>query len=146
MPRAVKAHALLILITFIWGATFVIVKNAVEHDASPLLFNFIRMTLAAVTLGIFFHRELRKIPRSAFFAGSLPGIFLWLGYECQTSGLRLTTASKSAFITGISVILVPLLLMVFWDSKPSLWPPSGVSPASPGLLFLRFPASEIRLG
>jgi len=146
MPRAVKAHALLILITFIWGATFVIVKNAVEHDASPLLFNFIRMTLAAVTLGIFFHRELRKIPRSAFFAGSLPGIFLWLGYECQTSGLRLTTASKSAFITGISVILVPLLLMVFWGRKTSLWTALGVLAAFAGLFLLSVPASESTLG
>jgi drug/metabolite transporter (DMT)-like permease len=146
MPRAWKAHASLVLITLIWGATFVIVKSAVEQDATPLLFNFVRMTLAAAALGIFFHRELRNISRSTLFAGSLPGLFLWLGYEFQTSGLRLTTASKSAFITGISVILVPLLLMIFWGRKTSLWTALGVLSAFGGLFLLSVPASESALG
>ena len=146
MPRALKAHISLVLITLIWGATFVIVKGAVEQDATPLLFNFVRMTLAAVALGIFFHRELKNISRSALIAGIVPGIFLWLGYEFQTTGLRLTTASKSAFITGISVILVPLLLVLFWGRKTSLWTAIGVLAAFAGLFLLSVPASESTLG
>ena len=54
MSRALRAHLLLVLVTFVWGATFVVIKNAVEHDASPLLFNFVRMLLAATTLGKMF--------------------------------------------------------------------------------------------
>src|SRR5437588_3100176 len=100
MPRALKAHALLVLVTFVWGATFVVIKNAVEQDATPLLFNFIRMTLAALVLGAIFYRDIPRIRRSSFIAGAVSGAFLWLGYEFQTTGLRLTTASKSAFITG----------------------------------------------
>jgi drug/metabolite transporter (DMT)-like permease len=146
MPKVVRAHALLVLITLIWGATFVIVKSAVEQDATPLLFNFVRMTLAALALAVVFHRELRNISRSALIAGTVPGIFLWLGYEFQTTGLRLTTASKSAFITGLSVILVPLLLMIFWKRKTTMWTALGVLAAFAGLFLLSVPASESTLG
>ncbi|PYY16060.1 MAG: EamA family transporter [Acidobacteria bacterium] len=146
MPRAIKAHALLVLLTFIWGATFVIVKNAVEHDATPLTFNFVRMTMAAIALGLFFHRDIRRISRLALIAGAVTGVFLWLGYEFQTTGLRLTTASKSAFITGLSVILVPLLLMVFWGRKTTTWTALGVLAAFAGLFLLSVPASESGLG
>src|SRR5437868_7886790 len=146
MPRAIKAHTLLVLITFIWGATFVIVKNAVEHDATPLTFNFVRMTMAAIALGLFFHRDIRRISRLALIAGAVTGVFLWLGYEFQTTGLRLTTASKSAFITGLSVILVPLLLMVFWGRKTTTWTALGVLAAFAGLFLLSVPACESGLG
>jgi len=146
MPRALKAHALLVLITFIWGATFVIVKNAVERDATPLVFNLVRMALATLVLGVVFYRDIRQISRPALIAGALSGIFLWLGYEFQTTGLRLTTPSKSAFITGLSVILVPLLLMLFWGRKTTTWTAVGVLAAFAGLFLLSVPASESGLG
>jgi drug/metabolite transporter (DMT)-like permease len=146
MPKAVKAHALLVLITFIWGATFVIVKNAVAQDATPLLFNFVRMAMASLALGILFHRDIPRISRSSLIAGAVTGVFLWLGYEFQTTGLRLTTASKSAFITGFSVILVPLLLMLFWGRKTTTWTALGVLAAFAGLFLLSVPASESGLG
>jgi drug/metabolite transporter (DMT)-like permease len=146
MPKAVKAHALLVLITFIWGATFVIVKNAIEHDATPLLFNFVRMTMAAVALGILFHRDIPRISRGSLIAGGLSGVFLWLGYEFQTTGLRLTTASKSAFITGLSVVLVPVLLMMFWRRRTTTWTALGVLAALTGLFLLSVPASESVFG
>jgi len=88
MSRTLKAHILLVLVTFIWGATFVVIKDAVEQDASPLMFNFVRMVLATVTLGLVFHRELTRITRPALIAGVVTGIFLGLGYEFQTTGLR----------------------------------------------------------
>jgi drug/metabolite transporter (DMT)-like permease len=141
MPRALKAHALLVLVTFVWGATFVVIKNAVMQDASPLLFNFARMTLAALALGIVFHRDVVRINRGSFVAGVLAGTFLWLGYEFQTTGLRLTTASKSAFLTGVSVILVPLFLMLFWGRKTTIWTAVGVLAALVGLFLLTVPAS-----
>jgi len=126
--------------------TFVVVKGAVERDATPLLFNFVRMAVAAVALGIFFQRELRGISRSALIAGSLPGLFLWLGYEFQTTGLRLTEASKSAFITGLSVVLVPLLLRLFWGRRTTMWTAVGVLAAFVGLFLLSIPGGESGLG
>src|SRR5690242_15460055 len=142
MSRALKAHILLVLVTFVWGATFVVIKDAVEQDATPLMFNFIRMLLATVTLAIVFYRELAHISAQALMAGAVTGIFLGLGYEFQTAGLRLTTASKSAFITGISVVLVPLFLILFWGRKIRIWTTLGVLSAVIGLFLLTVPASE----
>ncbi|MBV9074919.1 MAG: DMT family transporter [Acidobacteria bacterium] len=142
MPRALKAHVLLVLVTFVWGATFVVIKNAVAQDATPLLFNFIRMTLATLALGTLFYRDIARIRRPALVAGVLTGLWLWLGYEFQTTGIRLTTASKSAFITGISVILVPLFLILFWGRKIGLWTALGVLAAMVGLFLLTVPAGE----
>ena len=142
MPRALKAHILLGLVTFVWGATFVLIKNAVEQDATPLLFNFIRMTLAALTLAALFHREILRISRATFVDGAITGTFLFLGYEFQTTGIRLTSASKSAFITGISVVLVPVFLILFWGRRISLWTTVGVGGAITGLFLLTVPAGE----
>ena len=146
MPRALKAHILLVLVTFVWGATFVVIKNAVAQDATPLFFNFVRMLLAAATLGIIFHREIPRITRRVLVDGALTGTFLFLGYEFQTTGLRLTTASKSAFITGISVVLVPLFLIVFWGRKIRMWTSLGVLAAIAGLFLLTVPSGESSLG
>lgn len=146
MSRALKAQILLVLVTLVWGATFVVIKDAVEQDATPLMFNFVRMVLATITLAVVFHRELTRITRQALIAGVVTGIFLGLGYEFQTTGLRLTTASKSAFITGISVVLVPLFLISFWGRKIRTWTALGVLAAAIGLFLLTVPASESGLG
>jgi drug/metabolite transporter (DMT)-like permease len=146
MSRTLKAHILLVLVTFIWGATFVVIKNVVEQDVSPLLFNFVRMTLAAVSLGLIFHRDVMRMSRESFMAGAITGVFLWLGYEFQTTGLRLTSASKSAFLTGVSVVLVPMFLMIFWRRKIRLWTAFGVFAAIVGLFLLTVPASESGMG
>src|SRR5438270_10314543 len=146
MPRALKAHILLILVTLVGGATFVVIKSAVEQDATPLMFNFIRMTFAAVVLAGMFYTGIAKIGRHSFVDGALTGVFLWLGYEFQTTGIRLTSASKSAFITGISVVLVPLFLMVFWGRKTSTWTAVGVLAAIIGLFLLTVPAGESGVG
>lgn len=140
-----KAHVLLVLVTFVWGATFVLIKSAVEQDATPLLFNFIRMTLAALTLAALFHREVVRISRATLVDGAITGTFLFLGYEFQTTGIRLTSASKSAFITGISVILVPVFLILFWGRRISLWTGIGVAAAISGLFLLTVPAGETSL-
>src|SRR5579872_4353353 len=100
MSRSHKARILLLLVTLIWGTTFVLVKSALSA-VSPLVFNSVRMLIATAALAVIFHRKLRTISRSAIAGGMLLGVFLWLGYAFQTSGLRLTTPSKSAFLTGL---------------------------------------------
>src|SRR5947209_17884936 len=107
VSRAVKAHILLVLVTLAWGATFVVVKNALA-DASPLLFNALRMALAAVAMLLVYGRQMARVSAGALRMGAAVGVLLWIGYEFQTEGLRLTTPSKSGFITGLSVILVPV--------------------------------------
>lgn len=141
MSRSLKAHTLLVLTTLVWGATFVQIKDALG-DISPLLFNAFRMTLAGVALIVLFRRHLRSLARDAFLMGCLVGAFLWLGYEFQTTGLRLTTPSKSAFLTGFSVILVPVLLAIGWRRHVNRWVVSGIVTAMVGLYLMTVPAGE----
>jgi len=90
--------------TLIWGSTFVVVKGALR-DASPLPFISIRFTLAGVLLFLVLRGGWMRF--AALAHGIVLGIFLFAGYLFQTSGLLYTTPSKSAFITGFAVILVP---------------------------------------
>jgi len=106
----------------IWGSTFVLIKSALA-DATPAAFNLIRMSFAFVLLGIAYHRAWRTIRRSQIAAGALVGLCLAAGYQFQTIGLVRTTPSKSAFITGLVVVLVPL-----FSITPALRPPGAHSP------------------
>ncbi len=102
------AHGLLIAVAVVWGMTFPLAKAAL-HEASPLLFNFVRMVIASAVLLAVNARHLRGLtrPQLKFCAGA--GVLLTMGYELQTAGLARTTPSKSAFLTGLVVVLVPLL-------------------------------------
>jgi drug/metabolite transporter (DMT)-like permease len=127
MPRSgsgnLRAHLLLLAVVCIWGSTFVVVKDALT-DVSPLLFNVIRMTLAFGCLALIYRRHLGRIDRRALLSGAVVGFCLAMGYQFQTAGLRLTTPSKSAFITGMVVVLVPVL-----SSVPALRPRTARFPA-----------------
>ncbi|MGA8110138.1 MAG: DMT family transporter [Acidobacteriaceae bacterium] len=117
--QSLRAHILLVSVVCVWGSTFVVVKDALA-GISPLLFNLIRMLLAFLCLLVFYRRHLGRIDRRALGAGAVVGLCLAMGYQFQTAGLRLTTPSKSAFITGMVVVLVPLLAAV-----PGLRPPAA---------------------
>ncbi len=141
MSRSLKAHLLLVFVTFVWGATFITIKNALQ-DATPLTFNAVRMALAAVVLTALYFKDLRGVSRRALIAGGIVGIFLWLGYEFQTPGLQYTTASKSAFLTGMSVVLVPLFLALGWRRHVNRWTLLGVGIAFVGLYLMTIPARD----
>ncbi len=102
------AHVLLIVVALVWGSTFPLVKAALR-DTSPLLFNLLRMLLASVLLVAANTTALRRLTKAQFGLSAVAGVLLALGYECQTVGLTQTTPSKSAFLTGLVVVLVPLL-------------------------------------
>jgi len=124
--------------TLIWGSTFVLIKKALLF-ASPLFFNSVRMSLAAILLAIFYRRQLARLTRPALWAGITVGVFLFLGYAFQTTGLHLTTASKSAFLTGVSAVLVPLLLILIWKAHINHWRAVGIVTAFVGLFFMTVP-------
>jgi len=123
------------------GATFIVIKSALA-DASPLVFNAVRMSLATVVLWAIFRRELRQLTKGAVRAGFEIGTLMWLGYEFQTAGLVYTSASKSAFLTGICVVLVPLLLAVFWGRHVNRYTLGGVCAALAGLYLLCVPPGQ----
>lgn len=108
---SLRAHILLLAVVCVWGATFVLVRNALA-DVSPLLFNLLRMTLAFLCLAAFYRSHFRRMSRQSLFAGAVVGFCLAMGYQFQTAGLRLTTPTRSAFITGMVVVLVPFLAVI----------------------------------
>lgn len=117
-----RAYILMTITVAIWGSTFVVVKGALA-DATPAAFNLIRMTLAFLLLAIAYHRSWRGIRRTHIAAGAVVGLCLAAGYQFQTIGLVRTTPSKSAFITGLVVVLVPL-----FSIAPALRPPGAHPP------------------
>jgi drug/metabolite transporter (DMT)-like permease len=138
VSRSIKAHLLLVLITFIWGSTFVLIKAALR-DSSPLMLNAARMGLAAVLLAVYYRKDVARLTRPALIMGSSIGVFLFLGYAFQTTGLKLTTPSKSAFLTGASTVLVPLVMVALWRTRVHLWRAVGILLAFAGLFLMTVP-------
>jgi drug/metabolite transporter (DMT)-like permease len=139
VSRSIKAHLLLVLITLIWGSTFVLIKEAL-NDSSPLVLNAVRMGLAAVLLALYYRKKIAVLTRPALIAGVVVGVFLYLGYALQTSGLKLTTPSKSAFLTGTSTVMVPLVLVLIWRAHIHWWRVVGIVLALAGLFLMTVPA------
>lgn len=142
MSRKLKADLLLILCTLIWGATFVLVKDALAN-ASVFVFLALRFLLATVVLILMYGRQVRAAGGSGFRAGALIGCCMFGGYAFQTAGLALTTPSKAAFITGFFVVFVPLLLALFGSRRAPLWVWFGAFSAFIGLYFLAVPPSGL---
>ena len=140
MPRKLKADLLLVFCTLIWGATFVLVKDALAN-ASVFVFLALRFLLATVVLLLMYGRELGKAGVSGLRAGAVIGCCMFGGYAFQTAGLELTTPSKAAFVTGFFVVLVPVLLALFGSRRVPLWVWFGALSAFAGLYFLAVPSS-----
>lgn len=132
-----QADLALVGITAIWGFTFPIVKTALA-DASPMAFTTMRMVCAAALLALLYGRELARLDRALWGAGAVTGLLMASGYAFQTIGLAHTTAGKSAFLTGLSVILVPFLAALLLRRMPrrSSW--TGAAVALCGLYLLAF--------
>jgi drug/metabolite transporter (DMT)-like permease len=127
------ADALLLFNTVIWGSTFVLVKAALG-GVSPVLYLALRFALAAAVLALFFRRPLaeRWSWREAG-AGAAAGSFLFSGYWFQTMGLQYTSAPKSAFLTGLTSVMVPLLAALVYKIRPQVFEIVGVVVATGGL-------------
>ncbi len=125
----------LIGITFLWGATFLIIHLAMR-SCGPLFFVGFRFILAGIFAGIIFWRSLKNISMHDIFAGAVIGIPIFLGYSLQTAGLKTIASSQSAFITAVYVPLVPLLQWIILRKKPRLTSFIGISFAFIGLLLV----------
>jgi drug/metabolite transporter (DMT)-like permease len=108
LSQRAKAELLLVVTTFFWGSTFVIVKGALA-DTSPFSFIALRFILAGVLMLAFMAQW--RMPRPVLVPSLVLGILLFAGFAFQTWGLVFTSPSKSAFITGFSVILVPVIAL-----------------------------------
>ena len=127
--------AALILVTAVWGVTFVQVQDAV--GLYPLFaFLAIRYLIATAALAPPAARRLRGLGRDGLFAGTVLGVLIAIGVGLQTAGLERTTVTNTGFITGLYVLFTPLLgLALFRTPIPrELW--AAVALALLGLALL----------
>lgn len=139
-----RADLALAAVTLIWGATFVVVKQALG-DVSTLLFLVLRFALAAVILGLAFRPRKPARPRTLITGGLMAGAFLFTGYLFQTVGLRYTTPSKSAFITGLSIVIVPVLAALIERKKPTASEVLGIAVATGGMALLTLEGGSLAI-
>lgn len=140
--KGVPAEIYLLGIVVIWGSTFAIIKGILDQ-IMPFTFLAYRFFWAAFILCLIFWKRLKNIDQIILRKGFLVGIFLFLGYTFQTVGLKYTTATKAGFITGLSVVLVPIISHFFIREKISKNSIIGVILAVIGLWFLNYNSSFI---
>ncbi len=142
--RQLGADLALLLVTVIWGGTFVMVKDATSGYP---VFHFLalRFGLALAGLLAIGWRRLRTLNRRNVASGALLGLFLLAGYAFQTLGLQHTTASKAGFITGLNVAIVPVLAALVLRRLPQRAAVLGVFLATMGMALLSLDNS-LRVG
>lgn len=138
MTTRTRAELILLGTTVIWGSTFVVTKIGLE-DLSALFFVGLRFSLAALFFLSFFWKRIFPLSTSMIIRGFGLGLLLFIGFITQTIGLHYTTASKSAFITGMMVVFVPVLQVVIEKKIPRLGNILGVVVVTAGLWLLTSP-------
>ena len=137
--RLSKAECVLVLITMVWGGTFLLVQHAMTVSG-PMFFVGLRFAAAAAIVALFSWRTLRDLSLLEFKAGAFIGVAIMLGYGLQTVGLQSIPSSQSAFITALYVPFVPLLQWLVLGRRPGLMPSIGIMLAFTGLMLLSGPA------
>ncbi|MBJ7928710.1 MULTISPECIES: DMT family transporter [Bacillus cereus group] len=139
MKKEWLAPLALLFVSFIWGATFVVVQNAMSF-VGPFTFNGLRFLFAGIILlfvqMIFSQKTSKQHIKQSSFAGLIVGFFLCVGYLLQTFGLLYTTSSKAGFLTGLSIVMVPILSFIFLKQKATIFVVLGITVATAGLYLL----------
>lgn len=133
--KQVKADLALLTVTAIWGVTFTVIKDALA-GIGPYYFLGMRFSAAFFFLALIYWKRLKNADQKTLAAGLVIGLFLFAGYAFQTVGLKYTSASNAGFITGMAVVLVPLLCAAASRRLPGAAPATGVFSAALGLAAL----------
>jgi drug/metabolite transporter (DMT)-like permease len=134
----------LVGIAAVWGVTFVMVQDAIAL-LPTMAFLAYRFLPAALLVALVFRRQLRRLSPAGWMAGLAMGVFLTSGYVFQTLGLEETTASNTGFITGLFVVITPLLgaLLLAERVTPLAWTAALV--AAFGLYLLSGTGGELNV-
>lgn len=150
MNKTLLADGTLLFVVFVWGATFVVVQDAIAF-LTPFSFNAVRFFMAFVLLALFYvffsKKQANHFSKTSIKAGITLGFWLFLSYAFQTLGLLYTSPAKAGFITGLSVILVPLFSFLLLKQKLSRNALLGVICATVGLYMITMlQASSVNKG
>lgn len=147
-PARWRADLGLAFVAFIWGTTFVVVKLALR-DISTMYFLALRFSIASVCLLALFVTSLRSWDAGTVWrglrGGAVAGLFLWTGYVLQTLGLKYTTPGNSGFLTGLYIVLVPLISAAAYRRWPQIRELGGITVAGCGMVALTFPSLDRNL-
>ena len=130
-----KAELLLLSITVFWGVSFPFTKFALE-DFSPIALVFLRFSITVVVFFAIYYKKIQIRGFKQWRYGFILGFLLFLGFITQTTGMKYTTASNSAFITGTNVLLVPFALYFISKRKPKFQNIIGIIIVTVGLYYL----------
>jgi drug/metabolite transporter (DMT)-like permease len=147
MNSQVKADISLFLVTVVWGISFLLTKNSLDFLET---YNFlaVRFILAFLVAFFIFIKKFKNMDKKTLIYGILVGSVLYINYAFQTVGLNYTTVSKSAFITGINVVLVPIFSTLIIKKIPEKKVIFSTIMAfiGLGLLTIKGEISEINIG
>ncbi len=129
------AELALIFSTLVWGGTFTIVKESLS-DVSPMMFIALRFLFAGLLILPWAIKYRAQFTVQAIKGGTLLGVLYFIGFASQTAGLGLTTATRSAFITSSSVVMVPILQVLIEKRRPANGTIIGVILVFIGILML----------
>jgi drug/metabolite transporter (DMT)-like permease len=134
LRRRLAADAALLAVATSWGATFPLAKRLLT-ELPPFFYLALRFSLAAALLFAVAGRQLPKLGKRGLADGAILGALLTAGYGFQTVGLRTASATVAAFLTGLSVVMVPLL-GALGGRRPAVLAWIGVACALVGLALL----------
>jgi drug/metabolite transporter (DMT)-like permease len=129
VPQSLRGSLVLILVTAFWGSSFVIIKLMLPGFPASMI-NIARFVVATIVLLPWARRD-----RRVWIIGAELAVWLFAGYASQSIGLRYTTVNRSAFITAMNVIFVPILSRAFGGRiRPLIWAAAITALAGCGLL------------
>lgn len=134
-------EAALVVVTMIWGGTFIVVQNALTVTG-PFFFVGLRFGTAALMMALFSARSLPGLTAYELRAGCIIGVAIAAGYSLQTIGLLTILSSESAFITALYVPIVPLLQWAILRRRPAVSAWLGITLAFGGLMLMTAPADD----
>lgn len=119
MKKSLISDISLLLVAMVWGSGFIATQMAIDSGMSAGLILLLRFTIAAVVLFVAFHRHLHCFSKQEIIYGSVTGLLLFLSFYSQTVGLRFTSTSNNAFLTGTNVVMVPFVAWALFKRRPA---------------------------
>ena len=116
--KSITADLSLLVTGVIWGSGFIATHSAIEAGLSTSLILLFRFSIASLVLFLITYKRIITITKEEIKVGLLAGAFLFLAFFFQTLGLKYTTPSNNAFLTGVNVIVVPFVAWSVFRKKP----------------------------
>lgn len=120
---------------FIWGTSFVLMKD-VSEKLPPSLLLALRFTIACIFLSLVFAKKWRKLDKTYLFPGFIIGLMLFIAYLVQTYGLIGTTPGKNAFLTASYCVITPFLFWAISKKRPDVFNITSALLCLTGILFI----------